>query len=267
MKIPVFPNLGNTCYVNSVLQCFIHNPQLKQLAIDTPFVKELNKITNVIDLTSNGEYTAVIYNLKDFIKCLPFKRFEQQDAHEFILHFLDSINNESLYHGTTRTDICCLNCQTIKNVYEKFNSINLSIPLEKSNLTELLVKYFDKEIYDQPDNLYMCDNCKSLNKYTKRIILHILPETLIIVLKRYTPNGTKIISEVEIDKTLKIKETSTGLIKTFNLTGTINHSGNLYNGHYTNFIFINDKWMYIDDQMVKVESFNYNDCYILFYSV
>ena len=189
---------------NSVLQCFIYNPHLKQLAIDTPFVQELNKIKNVVDLTSNGEYTAIIYNLKDFIKCLPFKRFEQQDAHEFILYFLDSINNESLYHGTTRTDICCLNCQTIKNVYEKFNSINLSIPLEKSNLTELLVKYFEKELYDQPDNLYMCDNCSNMTEtiYKMYMILEKLQDK---------------IDNLDLFYDIKRKQKKVDLIKLYNL--------------------------------------------------
>jgi ubiquitin carboxyl-terminal hydrolase 36/42 len=271
MKIPVFINLGNTCYVNSVLQCFIYNTQLKNLNLNNnEFITEFNKITNLVDKTENGQYIAVIYNLSDFIKCLPFKKFEQQDAHEFILFILDCITfneNKELYHGTTRTDIHCLTCQTIKNVFEDFNSINLSIPpFEKScNITQLLIKYFENERSENNENLYFCEKCNSLNDYEKKIILHKLPETLIIVLKRYTETGTKIITEVEIDNVLKIKEHSSSLVKTYRLSSTINHVGNLYNGHYTNFIYINNKWMHVDDQVIKAEPFNYKNCYILFY--
>ena len=267
MKIPVFPNLGNTCYVNSVLQCFVYNEKLKQntqTAEQTPLILEFNKLTSIIDTSENGEYLAIFYNLNNFINLLPFKRFEQQDAHEFILYLLDKLNLK-LFYGTTQTDIHCLKCQTVKNVYEEFNSINLTIPLENSNLTNLIVNYFEIEVHTNEDNLYFCETCNCLTSYSKKIILHILPETLIIVLKRYTETGCKIISEVEIDNVLNIKESSTGNIKVYNLTSTINHIGNLYNGHYTNYINKN-RWMHVDDQFVKVEPFNGKDAYILFYS-
>ena len=75
----------------------------------------------------------------------------------------------------------------------------------------------------------------------------------------------KIISEVEIQDSLKIKESSTGIIKDYTLKSTINHTGNLYNGHYTNYINL-IHWMYVDDQLIKVSPFNGKDAYILFYS-
>ena len=265
MKVPVFPNLGNTCYVNSVLQCFIYNDIdliLKSTSV-TPLVMEFNKIINLIDKSENEEHLAIFYNLTNFINLLPFKRFEQQDAHEFIMYLLDHLKL-SLFYGTTQNVIHCLNCKTTKNVYEEFNSINLSIPLENSNLTDLLVKYFEKEVYIDKD-LYYCETCVSLTCYEKKIILHILPKTLIIVLKRYTETGCKIISEVEIQDSLKIKESSTGIIKDYTLKSTINHTGNLYNGHYTNYINL-IRWMYVDDQLIKVSPFDGKDAYILFYS-
>jgi ubiquitin C-terminal hydrolase len=264
MKIPVFPNLGNTCYINSVLQCLVYNDKLKQLKLDTPLFTEFHKITEIVDKTENGQYLAVFYNLNNFISNLPFKRFEQQDAHEFILYMLDKFDPKQLFYGKTRTNIHCLNCENETNISEDFSSINLNININLNfncgksdepvqNITDLMVKYFEREIHTNKENLYFCEKCNSLNPYCKKIILETLPETLVIVLKRYTATGQKIISEVEIDKVLKIKESSTGEIKVYNLVSSINHAGNLYNGHYTSFINVCNKWNSIHASITTVK--------------
>jgi ubiquitin C-terminal hydrolase len=87
------------------------------------------------------------------------------------------------------------------------------------------------------------------------------------VLKRYTFTGEKILSEVTFGKSLKIKETETGTIKDYQLYSVINHTGNLYNGHYTNYSIINGKCMLIDDQIVKLTDLSPKNAYILFYKI
>ena len=264
MKIPVFQNLGNTCYLNSVLQCLVYNPALKNLdPSGNEIVVELNKISSLVDTTSNGENLAVIYNLRDLIKLLPFKRFEQQDAHECIMILLDSILPfiKPEYYGETQTNIHCRQCKTVTSIYEDFNCINLTVSTEPSNLTDMLIKYFEKENITN-----YCEKCESLNNYEKKVCLNRLAKNLIIVLKRYTFTGSKILTNIEIDNVLKLREISSGEVKTYTLCSTINHFGNLYNGHYTNFVFLNNRWMYIDDQVVQLGDFNSENVYILFYS-
>ena len=290
MKISVFPNLGNTCYLNSVLQCFINNKEFQEVLknYDLPFVTELKKIT--VDLENNDEYNAHMYNITPLLEFFPFRRFEQQDAHECIISFLELIIKECpykitetnsskgnswdkfntglfipMYHGQTKNCIRCLKCKNIKNIFEEFNSINLNIPLENSNLTDLFLKYLEKETHNDTDNLYYCETCKSNEIYEKKISLNILPTNLIIVLKRYA--FAKIISEVTFGNTLKIKESLSGNVKTYKLTSIINHTGNLYNGHYTNYTIINGKCLFIDDESVKVKPYKYKDAYILFYKM
>lgn len=264
MKIPVFPNLGNTCYLNSVLQCLVYNPALKNLdASGNEIVAELNKITSLVDTTENSENLAIMYNLRDLIKILPFKRFEQQDAHECIMILLDAILPfiKPEYYGQTQTNIDCQQCETVTSIYEDFNCLNLTVSTEPSNLTDMLLKYFEKEHITN-----YCEKCKSLNNYDKKVSLNRLAKNLIIVLKRYTFTGSKLITKIDIDNVLKIKENVSGEVKTYTLCSTINHFGNLYNGHYTNFVCINGKWFYIDDQLVRVENFNSENVYVLFYS-
>jgi ubiquitin C-terminal hydrolase len=89
---------------------------------------------------------------------------------------------------------------------------------------------------------------------------------LILVLKRYTFTGDKILSEVTFGNTLKIRESETNEIKDYSLKSIINHTGNLYNGHYTNYNIINNVSLFIDDHIVKLQEYTCKDAYILFYS-
>ena len=288
MKISVFPNLGNTCYLNSVLQCFINNQTFQDLLkkYDHPFVNELKKIT--IDLTDNDEHMACIFNVKDILEYFSFRKFEQQDAHECIIQFLELLIKETpyptpilnvstswdkldtspyvpMYHGQTKTYISCSKCKNVKHVFEEFNTIHLTIPLENSNLTDIFIKYLEKEIHTDADNLYYCEICKTNEVYEKKITLNRLPKVLIIVLKRYTFTGSKILSEVAFENTLKIRESLSGEIREYNLKSIINHTGNLYNGHYTSYVMINGKSLFIDDESVKLSEYTCKDAYILFY--
>jgi len=264
MRITVFPNLGNTCYLNSVLQCFIYNKEI--LNEQSPFITELKNITDKIDLSQNEEHKALVINIKNLIPLFPFRRFEQQDAHECILSFLELLKeNGKGYHGETKTTIKCLCCENITSVLEPFNSINLSI--NAKTLTEMFMKYLAKEIHNDSENLYFCEKCNTTQQFEKKISLNKLPDNLIIVLKRYTFTGTKILSEVTFDETLKIRESLTGSIKDYILSGIINHNGNLYNGHYTNYICIHGVWLFIDDEVIKIEKYTCKDAYILFYKI
>jgi len=290
MKLVGFLNLGNTCYINSVLQCFIYD-ELFQKTLQGSNI--LYDIIKHIDLNENSENLNIPYNLKKFIdyfisKKTWFKRYQQNDAHEFLTNFIDLlcnnisfpipnhsdksadslwnsflINNNSestrVYHGQLQTIVKCCKCNNNSITYEEFNTINLDVNTS-GNLTDFFMEYLKKESI----NDYYCDCCQCNVLSEKKTSLYRIPDRLIIVLKKYS-----IKYKVQLEK-LIIKESISGSIKNCKLTGIVSHTGNLHDGHYTTNVLVNDNWYFIDDHNIFLnDSINLNDpdAYILFYNL
>ena len=127
-----YNNIGNTCYINSILQCLRFTKEL----INNNIIKDSNNliIKEFLNITdSNGENTII--NPTKFVKLLfstsisssnsnfdKYKSFEFQDANEFLIDLLDT------FHLILSNDFNKINIQT-KNIKLKlslndlFNSI------------------------------------------------------------------------------------------------------------------------------------------------
>jgi ubiquitin C-terminal hydrolase len=289
----LFPNLGNTCYCSSVLQCFIYNQDFINTIINNntnnDLISELNNIIN-----NNTDNNTKEYSLLPILKIIHsqkpwFNSFEQNDAHEFLLLFLDILllsksdcieyswknflknNNKSLiklYYGELETTIKCNNCNKSNKTFYQFNSINLNIPSEKReySLAELFHCFFVENNID-----FKCEHCENEKNISKKESIYRLPDNLIIVLNRYSSKGYKNNTPIQIPLVLSITEKKTGIIKEYSLKGVINHFGMLLSGHYNSIIKKNDEFYLIDDNSLnkininKDYIFNSNS-YILFYS-
>jgi len=264
MKLYSFLNLGNTCYLNSVLQCFINDPCFKnQLKNDNILGKLLDQLK--VDFTINEENINHKYNLLEIINYFDnnFKKFQQHDAHEFLLHFLDALKI-MYYYGKTKTSITCSNCKNKSSIYEDFSTINLNLN-ENCNLIDTFIDYLKEEII----NDYHCDKCNCKILATKKNYLYSLPSHLIIVLKKYSFKKKQISMNYPFDN-LKIKETESGKIFNYTLYAIIYHYGNNDNGHYNCNIKINNNWYFIDDDVIELNNnVKNNNCnsYILFYKI
>ena len=135
----------------------------------------------------------------------------------------------------------------------------------------MFVKYLKKELHNDPDNLYFCDFCKCNTISEKKISLWKLPKKLIIVLKRYSDNGSKINTKVDFTtENLLIKESESSEIMKYSLQSIINHSGDQNYGHYYTILRKDNLWISLDDDSINLgEQINTtnNKAYMLFYSL
>jgi len=216
-------NLGNSCYINSVVQGLFNLPSYKKYFEDLNFpldVKDpandlLTQLIKLYDGLTSGRYSKP-GNIKgdDYqlgIKPVVFKNLigknhpefqtqKQQDAFEFLLYLLDQIDkklglklNEALKFVLTNK-VVCSNCKSGSINDELVDNIMVNIEDEVVGIDENGKKiYKEVKLIDCIKNLcaadiiegYKCDNCnQENNSATKSLGFKSLPESLFVSVQR-----------------------------------------------------------------------------------
>ena len=247
--------------------------------------------------------TRPAIRIKQFIeKCTPdwFNFGQQQDSSEYLIYLLDNLNEElkrlkssevdelseknghehssatlleKLFNFKLSTECVCFNCKTKTVRNDDLNYIlPLSFPQQTSeqsptDLQELIDNYFKcEELNAQENNLYSCNNCKSLQTAHKTIKLvgeidnnnnkFSLPTYQILTLNRFQYERVATANEVKHVKMMQqlnynqiIRQNafkpSSNLIESesvfYRLISICIHSGSsLHHGHYYSYIIDHD---------------------------
>ena len=146
------PNLGNTCYLNSITQCLMHTiPLVKYLALDTykEDLQETHKHSNVVKVLSALAYNMWVENPKqDNVNKLMmtyksilsgvseiFRGFNQEDSSEAMGHILDALHESLKYpvkieiSGVPRTRYQKIQYNSIKS-WEEYVQKNYSAVID-----------------------------------------------------------------------------------------------------------------------------------------
>ncbi len=269
-------NLGNTCFFNSVLQllyqCTVFN---KLILYNNISGKLINFYTNFITqyATSNNSFSPnqIINYVSHF---LGRNNYQQEDAEQYLNFMIDMMIEEmnnwtktNLIENSTiinksitlkelinniftiniEKKIHCPNCRYISKTNDSINKLYLSIN-STNDLNQLVSQYLNETLDDK--NRWKCDKCnKNVNAIIKRNIIQ-LPKYLIIVLKRYSNNNSKINTEVNMSDNLLING------KEYYMRGIIYHSGITNGGHYVYYGLKSNNWMIYNDASIQNVSSN-----------
>ena len=274
-------NLGNTCFINSVLQACYHSLDLKyriepctvnnndSLTLSERISIELiNVFTEMRNNESLPQAPVVPYRFVELIKLDPrFTGSRQQDAAEFLQVLIEHLlcidskvltRDEQLQTCGEMTNITtCKTCGTINRVTEHFNLLLLDLPMTPTSLSECISQLNTKESVDGIN----CDVCTTKQTKYKQSELSKLPDVLIIVLKRFAQDTTKNGVIVDIPMGLNFHYPLTnndndGPIESYSLHTIVDHNGTeASSGHYSTRCLIDHSiWYHIDDTRVHLQT-------------
>ncbi|KAF7301885.1 Ubiquitin carboxyl-terminal hydrolase [Mycena indigotica] len=293
-------NSGNTCFLNSALQCLLHTP---------PLLRVLNSHTGTTCSVKQG--FCMSCNLREValksyssrVAFLPseisnklqhiakhMRKGRQEDSHEFLRYAIDAMQKSCLaghppkidpklaettwvhkiFGGRLRSRVHCQDCGHNSDTFDSILDLSLDIH-NLQGVRGALHKFTEVDTLNGADK-YKCEKCKKPVVATKGFSVHEAPMVLTVHLKRFTPMGRKLSNVVKYEEQLSLKPyMSEGQYgPTYSLYGVICHAGSGPNsGHYYAHVKApSGRWMEMNDETVTSDPrapLDLKNAYILFY--
>ncbi|KEH25397.1 putative ubiquitinyl hydrolase 1 [Medicago truncatula] len=294
-------NLGNTCFLNSIMQCFTHT---------VPLVEGLFSCSHACNDGHNGycvicafryqmqrslRYTGrvispmiIVENLNHFSSM--FRRYRQEDAHEFMQCVLDKLDScflelkkndpkfegdnivKKVFGGSLVSRLRCCNCGRSSDTNEP--SIDLSLEIENADTLSSALDSFTT--VEDIDAKFKCEGCNEEVSMEKQLMLDQTPSIAAFHLKRFKTYGIfveKIDKHINFPLELDMQPytISNDASSKYDLYAVVVHTGfSSTSGHYFSFVrTAPDTWHKLDDSMVTMvseETVLSQEAYILFYA-
>ena len=239
-----FKNLGNTCYMNAILQCLLNIPTFYQelqnhnnlsLVEDTSLYKRLSKLGfvkhNLEGIETQGRHLQLV---KESISSSAkrFSGYVQHDAHEFLIQCLDQLKGDLAAEILKQKKEMSLEDGELNKIFtcpitENFE-IKVSHSIKCCACEEEVIKedmYFDfplslnenlfpnslsvdkllNKFFAVEEIEYTCEKCKN-NKSLFSHRMTKLPRILTLHLQRYDDYETKNIDAVNVSKVFEVSK-------------------------------------------------------------
>uniref|UniRef100_A0A7N6FGI9 Ubiquitin carboxyl-terminal hydrolase n=1 Tax=Anabas testudineus TaxID=64144 RepID=A0A7N6FGI9_ANATE len=277
-------NLGNTCFLNSTVQCLTYTPPLANYLLSKEHSRACHQSgfcmicimqNHIIQAFANtGNAIKPVSFIRDLKRIARHFRFgSQEDAHEFLRYTIDAMQKACLngyskldrqtqattlvhqiFGGYLRSRVKCSICKSVSDTYDPYLDIAVEIR-QAANIVRAL------ELFVKPDvlsgeNAYMCAKCKKKVPATKRFTVHRTSNVLTLSLKRFANfSGGKITKDVGYPEFLNIRpymSQSSGDPVMYGLYAVLVHSGySCHAGHYYCYVKAsNGQWYQMNDSMV-----------------
>ncbi len=206
-------NLGNTCFMNSVLQPLCHIPELANyfLSYSSNHRKSNCSATHCVACEMDALFVRMFNGKKkplcpsDMLYTIwrsssEMAGYEQQDAHEFLICLRSSLHKalngqqfncgciiHNLFAGVLQSDLTCPLCRNRTETYDPFLDISLDLVHhgDYMNSIEDCLENFTKteSIFMES---YKCQHChQNISDVHKRMSIRVAPKVLVVHLKRF----------------------------------------------------------------------------------
>lgn len=298
-------NLGNSCYMNAVLQCLTHTPVLAQWCLEgrhararcasaangafcalCAFEKHVGAAMQAKKRTVSP--TTFARGLRQLSR--GFRVGRQEDAHEFARCLTEAMRKSSLrkgapkrtaidcmFGGKLRSQVKCNACYHCSNTFDPCLDISLDIQ-RAGSIEKAFMRFTETDVLDG-ENKYRCDACGKKSRATKRFTVDVAPQVLVLHLKRFAWSGGglgsgKIERWVEYPLSFDLGSFMSNPVKNehlYNLFAVLVHSGrSTHSGHYYAFVKgPNGMWYEMDDcnvRQVSESAVLRQKAYMLFYN-
>uniref|UniRef100_A0A673AKZ1 Ubiquitin specific peptidase 42 n=1 Tax=Sphaeramia orbicularis TaxID=375764 RepID=A0A673AKZ1_9TELE len=205
-------NMGNTCFLNSALQCLTYTPPFANYMLTREHSKMCHEPGFCMMCTMQNHIIQVFANSGNVIKPIGvlnelkriakhFRYGSQEDAHEFLRYTVDAMQKSCLagtkldrqtqattfihqvFGGYLRSRVKCLNCKAVSDTFDPFLDITLEIKTAPS-VSKALEQFVKPEQLDG-ENAYKCTKCKKMVTASKRFTIHRNANVLTLSLKRF----------------------------------------------------------------------------------
>ncbi|KAI5074420.1 hypothetical protein GOP47_0010381 [Adiantum capillus-veneris] len=269
-------NLGNTCFMNSVLQCLTYTAPFANRILDSQHrlsckVEEFCTMCAIenhvkVVLAASGRTVSPAFlarNLDQISRS--FVPGQQQDAHEFLLFLLEGMQEHcktegscqsqrpetslvsDIFMGQMKSQVKCKSCSHCSDSVEPFLGLNLEIE-DCNSIKEALSNFLAVEDLQEEEKV-SCSHCKQAVSRSKQLSFSKSPQVLVVQLKRYKASEffpTKIERDIKYETSLDLtpfvsQEGAGALIQesdwNYNLYAVLVHSGwSTSSGHYYCFV-------------------------------
>uniref|UniRef100_A0A3Q3VNN7 Ubiquitin carboxyl-terminal hydrolase n=1 Tax=Mola mola TaxID=94237 RepID=A0A3Q3VNN7_MOLML len=294
-------NMGNTCFLNSALQCLTYTPPLANYMLTREHSKTCHEPGFCMMCTMQNHIIQVFANSGNVIKPIGvlnelkriakhFRYGSQEDAHEFLRYTVDAMQKSCLpgakldrqtqattfihqvFGGYLRSRVKCLNCKAVSDTFDPFLDVPLEIKSAPS-VAKALEQFVKPEQLDG-ENAYKCTKCKKMVTASKRFTIHRSANVLTLSLKRFANfTGGKLTKDVKYPEYLDLRpfmSQSQGEPQVYGLYAVLVHSGfSCHAGHYFCYIKAsNGQWYQMNDSSVSVSDIRSvlnQQAYVLFY--
>ncbi|XP_062578213.1 ubiquitin carboxyl-terminal hydrolase 15-like isoform X2 [Saccostrea cucullata] len=270
------PNIGNTCYANSLLQVLSQTPDLFEKVLlcaenSSPMYNlkkshVTNTFCNLLRSMNSSNRSPKSFTIAAFMDMVSKRDREfsigyQNDCHSFFLTLLSELHDENPGKDLARifememVDEFTFDSCTHRDVTDTQIMRSLTIPSGSPCVEDGLLDLLYEEVFDESE--VPCRDCNLIGygKTRKAMKFCHLPRAIVLQLGCFQESGRP---------------------ATYHLYGVVNHHGSTYGGHYTAYVkhlsnLDGGQWYSCNDSQVRSsslsEALGSSDAYLLFYKL